>query len=92
MSDQHSASPAPPRRPRPVPVASIHNHVNLYRDPKDPNTGPVTRNEQIHAIERFIRWHERQVAIGRELLAQLQRAEVGAAADEIVRNAGGRTA
>lgn len=70
--DDPGYSGAPRKRQRAVPVASIHNHVNLFRDPKDPNTGAVTVNEQIHAIERFIRWHERQVVIGRTLLAQLR--------------------
>lgn len=57
-----------------VPVASIHAHFNIFRD-NALTAGPVTRQEQIDALERHVRWHERQVAVGKELIARLRKQE-----------------
>jgi hypothetical protein len=54
------------------PVASVHTHFNIFRDVHDPKTGDVTIDEQIKAMERFVRWHERQVWVGQQLLTQLR--------------------
>lgn len=59
-------------------IAQISTHFNLFRAVHDAHTGDVTIAEQIKAIERFIRWHERQVGVGRALLRQLQRIEKAA--------------
>lgn len=55
-----------------VAVASIHNHFNLFRNIHDAHDGEVTIEEQIKAMERFVRWHERQVVVGKRLLARLE--------------------
>lgn len=57
-------------------VASIHNHFNIFRNIHEAHEGPVTTEEQIVAIERFIRWHERQLLVGKALLVRLK-AEAG---------------
>lgn len=58
-----------------TPVASIHTHFNLFRNIHEEKTGEITVEEQIIAIERFIRWHTRQVAVGQTLLAKLKTQE-----------------
>lgn len=55
-----------------VPVAAIHTHFNIFRNIHEGKTGPITLDEQIVAVERFVRWHERQVAVGQQLLARLK--------------------
>lgn len=52
-------------------VASIHNHFNIFRNVHDAHEGPVTREEQLKAAERFLNWHRRQVKVGELLLAKL---------------------
>lgn len=52
-------------------IASIHAHFNVFREAGEVQAGPVTPDEQVRALERFVRWHERQVVIGKELLARL---------------------
>lgn len=54
------------------PVASIHTHFNIFRDVHEAKTGDVTLDEQFKAMERFIRWHERQVRVGKQLLGRLE--------------------
>lgn len=56
---------------KPISVASIHTSFNINRNPNEAHTGDVTLNEQIKAMTRFVRWHERQVEVGRKLLSQL---------------------
>jgi hypothetical protein len=56
-----------------TPIASIHAHFNILSE-KDPvNDGPVTDEEKIKALERFVRWHERQAAVGKELIARFKK-------------------
>jgi hypothetical protein len=62
-----------------VKVASIHTHFNIFRNVNEPGAGDVTIAEQIKAMERFTRWHERQVQVGRELLDSLRRVAVAEA-------------
>lgn len=63
-------------------VAQIHSHFNLFRNIHDVHIGPVTLDEQIKALERFVRWHERQVQVGSALLEQLRRIAVVATAQD----------
>jgi hypothetical protein len=58
-------------------VASIHTHFNLFRNIHDPQEGDVTLQEQIKAMTRFVRWHERQVHVGKQLLARLEAEQRG---------------
>lgn len=58
-----------------VPVAAIHTHFNLFRNVHEAHDGPVTIEEQLRAIVRFVRWHERQVVVGKELLTKLLAAQ-----------------
>jgi hypothetical protein len=64
------------KKPPPVQIAQIHNHINVYAGrrgaSKDP-TGPVTTAEKIEAITNHIAYHERQARIGRQLLDLLGR-------------------
>lgn len=62
-----------------IQVAHIASHFHINRNIHDPNTGPVTLAEQVLAVERFVRWHERQVEVGQKLLAQLKAAEAAEA-------------
>lgn len=61
-------------------LASIHVHFNIARDAGVPD-GPIQPGESLQAIERFVRWHERQAALGRELLVSLQKQAAHAAAE-----------
>lgn len=60
---------------RRVPVASIHSHFNIFRDVNVAHEGDVTLAEQIKALQRFVRWHTRQVEVGKQLLADLVKRE-----------------
>jgi len=60
----------PKKAPR-IPVASIHSHFNIFRNIHEQKTGDVTIEEQVTALARFVRWHERQVEVGKQLLAEL---------------------
>ena len=59
-------------------VASVHAHFNIFR-PTDAPDGPVTRDEQIAALTRFVRWHTRQVELGQQLLKELEAAKAAEA-------------
>lgn len=66
------------------PVASIHTSFNINRNIHEAHTGPITLQEQIKAMERFVRWHTRALEVGKQLLGRLmaeQEAETKAAAD-----------
>lgn len=69
-------------------VASVYCKFNI-QSTDNVADGPITTGEQVAAIERFVRWHERQVALGRELLAKVQREAVAPkpVADETVTSA-----
>lgn len=54
-------------------IASIRNHFNIFRSEDSEHEGEVTVDEQLKAMERFIRWHTRQVEVGRKLHGQLMR-------------------
>lgn len=54
-----------------VPVVSAHSHFNIFRNPHDAHEGDITVEEQIKAVDRFIRWHKRQVEVGNKMMAQL---------------------
>lgn len=54
------------------PIASIHSHFNIFRDVHEKGDGPITHEEQVKAVQRFIRWHERQVEVGKRLLANIE--------------------
>lgn len=56
-------------------LAAIHTHFNIYRNLNEAQEGEVTLGEQITAATRFLRWHERQVRVGEELLRKLMRAQ-----------------
>ena len=51
-------------------VATISAHFNILRE-QTTIEGPVTIDEQIGAVGRFVRWHKRQVEVGEKLLDQL---------------------
>lgn len=53
-------------------VARFTSHFNIFRDINEPREGEVTIEEQVKAIERFVRWHERQVSVGRTLLSRIK--------------------
>lgn len=63
-----------PKKAAAVPVASIHAHFNIFR-PNEAPTGPITRDEQIAAVDRFLKWHRRQVELGQQLLKELAAAK-----------------
>ena len=56
-----------------VRIASIHSSFNIYRNIHEAHDGPVTVAEQLKAIGRFIRWHQRQVTVGEALFKELER-------------------
>lgn len=56
-----------------VAVASVHTHFNIFRNCHDPKEGEVTIAEQITAAGRFLRWHQRQVEVGENLLRKLEK-------------------
>lgn len=70
---QQNPKPPKPRYKDRKQVAAIHTHFNIYRDIHDAYEGEVTVDEQLKAMERFIRWHKRQVEVGQKLYAQLVR-------------------
>lgn len=53
-------------------LAQIHVHFSIHGDSTETLEGEILVAEQVKAVERFIRWHERQVATGRLLLDKLQ--------------------
>lgn len=59
-------------KPKKVPVASIHTSFHIFRDIHEAHTGDVTLEEQIKAMTRHVRWHQRQVEVGQTLLKQLE--------------------
>lgn len=52
-------------------AAQIHAHFTIYGTPQDVPDGDITSEEQKKAIERFIKWHRRQLQLGEALLKQL---------------------
>ena len=54
---------------KPKNLASIHTAIIIQQT--EPVSGDVTLDEQVKAVQRFIRWHERQSRVGKELLAKL---------------------
>lgn len=53
-------------------VAQIRTNFNLFRNPHEAKTGPVTEEEEITAMERFVNWHKRQVEVGEQMLAHIR--------------------
>lgn len=53
-------------------IFTVHNHFNMFRDLHEQAEGEVTDAEILRSIERFIRYHQRQVEIGQTLLAKAQ--------------------
>jgi hypothetical protein len=51
-----------------MPVAVVHAHFSIHGT--ETADGEIAVDESVEAIRRFIRWHERQVGIGRTLLAK----------------------
>lgn len=52
-------------------VISVHTHFNIYRNVHDAHEGDVTLTEQLKAAQRFVRWHERQVIVGKALIHKI---------------------
>lgn len=67
--------PATPRKnkwSRANRVVDVHSHFHINRNIHDAHEGPITREEQIKALERFVNWHTRQVAVGQIMLTTLK--------------------
>lgn len=59
------------KKPKQQTFAHIHANINVGCVPNDTESGVLTLNEKIKAMQRFVRWHERQVVVGNEILATL---------------------
>lgn len=65
------------KKPAKKPFASVNTHFTLMGT-VDVATGDVPVAEQVQCVDRFIRYHERQAAIGRELLKKISTTPVEA--------------
>lgn len=54
-------------------LVQIHNHYSIFRDADSIIEGEITVEEQTKALKRFIRWHERQAHLGRQMLAGVEK-------------------
>lgn len=58
------------------PIAVLHHHVAIMsHQQSDVSSEPPTRAEQLLALRRFVKWHARQVEIGGQLLASLEKGQ-----------------
>lgn len=60
------------------PLASVRVVFNIHRSAD--KAGPLQPEDTVEAVERFIRWHERQVAIGKDLLVMVKQQQAAAVA------------
>lgn len=54
-------------------LVQIHAHYSIFRDVDSPIEGEITVEEQTKALRRFVRWHERQAHVGRQMLAEIEK-------------------
>jgi hypothetical protein len=64
-------------------VAVVHAHFGINTKQAPALSGEFTRDEQVKAIERFVKWHERQAAIGRDLMRRLLKESATAPVEEV---------
>lgn len=59
-------------RPNEKEIATIHAHVHIMARTDKTETGSITLEEQIKALQRHVAWHRRQVETGEYMLTRLK--------------------